>query len=109
MGQLHGMRQEVKRRPLQSTVCVYTQLFDETLYKFVMDKQRFIIPPVYDKSTLLSHESIRSLWHQAKHLALGPVDSLLHHRLLLTELIFLCAPFSGKVPNNLVIPNLARN
>ncbi len=54
----------------------YTQLCDETLYKFVMDKQRFIIPPVYDKSTLLSHESIRSLWHQAKHLALGPVDRL---------------------------------
>ena len=39
----------------------YTQLFDKTLYKFVMDKRRFIIPPVYDKSTLLSHESIRSL------------------------------------------------
>ena len=54
----------------------YTQLVDETFNKFVMDKQRFIIPPVYDKSTLLSHESIRSLWHQARRLALQPADRL---------------------------------
>ena len=54
----------------------YSQLFDGTFYKFVIDKQRFIIPPVYDKSTLLSHESIRSLWHQAKHFALQAADRL---------------------------------
>ena len=54
----------------------YNQLFDTASHKFVMDKQRFIIPPVYDKSTLLSHESIRSLWHQASQLALGPADRL---------------------------------
>ncbi len=54
----------------------YDQLSDTASQKYVMDKQRFIIPPVYDKSTLLSHESIRSLWHQASHLALGPADRL---------------------------------
>ena len=54
----------------------YSQLSDPASHKFVMDKQRFIIPPVYDKSTLLSHESIRSLWHQANQLALGPADRL---------------------------------
>ena len=54
----------------------HTQLFDKNFDKFVSDKQRLIIPPVYDKSTLLSHESIRSLWHQAKRLALQPADRL---------------------------------
>ena len=54
----------------------YNQLSDKAFIKFVMDKRRFIIPPVYDKSTLLSHESIRSLWHQAKHLALQTADRL---------------------------------
>ena len=54
----------------------YSQLSDPASHKFVMDKQRFIIPPVYDKSTLLSHESIRSLWHKANQLALGTADRL---------------------------------
>ena len=54
----------------------YTQLFDKGFDKFVIDKQRLIIPPVYDKSTLLSHESIRSLWYQAKHFALQLADRL---------------------------------
>ena len=44
--------------------------------KFVTDKRRFIVPPVYDKSTLLNHESIRSLWLQAKQHALRPADCL---------------------------------
>ena len=42
----------------------------------VADKRRFIVPPVYDKSTLLSHESVRSLWRQAREKALQPADKL---------------------------------
>lgn len=42
----------------------------------VADKRRFIVPPVYDKSTLLSHESVRSIWRQAKENALQPADRL---------------------------------
>ena len=44
--------------------------------KFIADKRRFIIPPVYDKSSLLSHESIRSLWWQARNTALQKADRL---------------------------------
>ena len=76
MGQPHGMLQEVKRPYAPIYGLLYSQLSDKTYDKFVMDKQRFIIPPVYDKSTLLSHESIRSLWYQANHLALGLADRL---------------------------------
>lgn len=42
----------------------------------VADKRRFIVPPVYDKSTLLSHESVRSLWRQAREKALQPAEKL---------------------------------
>ena len=42
----------------------------------VADKRRFIIPPVYDKSTLLNHESVRSLWQQARENALRPAERL---------------------------------
>lgn len=44
--------------------------------KFVADKRRFIIPPVYDKSSLLNHESIRNLWWQAKNYALQRADNV---------------------------------
>ena len=44
--------------------------------KFVADKRRFIVPPVYDKSSLLNHESIRSLWLQAKRNALQQAENL---------------------------------
>lgn len=44
--------------------------------KFIADKRRFIVPPVYDKSSLLNHEGIRSLWRQAKDIALKNADNL---------------------------------
>ena len=44
--------------------------------KFIADKRRFIVPPVYDKSSLLRHESIRSLWGQARNNALQQADKL---------------------------------
>ena len=44
--------------------------------KFVADKRRFIVPPVYDKSSLLNHESIRNLWWQAKEHALRQADNV---------------------------------
>ncbi len=44
--------------------------------KFVADKRRFIVPPVYDKSSLLHHESIRNLWWQAKNYALRQADNV---------------------------------
>ena len=44
--------------------------------KFIADKRRFIVPPVYDKSSLLNHESIRSLWWQARNRALQQADNL---------------------------------
>lgn len=46
------------------------------LEKFIADKRRFIVPPVYDKSTLLNHESMRALWLQARQYALRPADRL---------------------------------
>ena len=45
-------------------------LDDPINQKFVGDKRRFIVPPVYDKSSLLNHESMRSLWSQANQIAL---------------------------------------
>ncbi len=44
--------------------------------KFIADKRRFIVPPVYDKSSLLNHESIRNLWWQARNNALRKADNL---------------------------------
>ena len=44
--------------------------------KLVGDKRRFIVPPVLDKSTLLSHESICNLWWQAKSYALRGASNL---------------------------------
>ena len=44
--------------------------------KLVGDKRRFIVPPVLDKSTLLSHESICNLWWQAKRYALRGASNL---------------------------------
>ena len=44
--------------------------------KFVADKRRFIVPPVYDKSSLLNHESIRNLWWQAKNHALRQAENV---------------------------------
>ena len=49
---------------------------DPTNRKFVGDKRRFIVPPVYDKSSLLNHESIRSLWSQANQIALRSADNI---------------------------------
>ena len=51
-------------------------LADPINRKFVGDKRRFIVPPVYDKSSLLNHESIRSLWLQANQIALRTADNL---------------------------------
>ena len=44
--------------------------------KFVADKRRFIVPPVYDHSSLLNHESIRSLWWQAREYSLRQADNV---------------------------------
>ena len=49
---------------------------DSSPEKLLGDKRRFIAPPVHDKSTLLSHESMRNLWRQAKNNALAPADNL---------------------------------
>ena len=52
------------------------QLTDEKYQKYVRDKRRFIIPPVYDKSSLLNHDSIRSMWRHAMRSALIPAERL---------------------------------
>ena len=44
--------------------------------RLVGDQRRFIAPPVFDKSTLLNHQSIRNLWWQAKNRALATADRL---------------------------------
>ena len=54
----------------------HEQFDDPRHKKFVADKRRFIVPPVYDKSSLLNHESIRSLWWQARNNALRLADNL---------------------------------
>lgn len=46
------------------------------LRKFITDKRRFIVPPVYDKSSLLSHETVRNLWLQARNNALQEADAI---------------------------------
>jgi len=51
-------------------------LSDAGRMKYVRDKRRFIVPPVYDKSSLLNHDSIRSLWREAKMNALVPAERL---------------------------------
>ena len=51
-------------------------LADPMNQKFVGDKRRFIVPPVYDKSSLLNHESMRSLWLQANQIALRTAASI---------------------------------
>ena len=54
----------------------HEQLVNPRYQKFIVDKGRFIVPPVYDKSSLLNHESIRNLWLQAKNQALRKADNL---------------------------------
>ncbi len=54
----------------------HEQLGNPHYHKFIVDKGRFIVPPVYDKSSLLNHESIRNLWLQAKNQALRKADNL---------------------------------
>ena len=54
----------------------HDEILDPSSRKFIADKRRFIVPPVYDKSSLLNHESIRNLWWQSKNNALKPADSL---------------------------------
>lgn len=44
--------------------------------KLLGDKRCFIVPPVHDKSTLLSHESIRSIWRQANRYVLREASRL---------------------------------
>lgn len=44
--------------------------------KLLSGKRRLIAPPVHDKSTLLGHEQMLSLWHKAKSNALAPADRL---------------------------------
>ena len=52
------------------------QFANRTHRRLVGDQRRFIAPPVFDKSTLLNHQSIRNLWWQAKNRALAPADRL---------------------------------
>ena len=52
----------------------HLEVDDPRYRKFVGDKRRFIVPPVYDKSSLLNHESIRNLWWQANARGLSPAD-----------------------------------
>ena len=54
----------------------HDRIGDARYRKFVADKRRFIVPPVYDKSSLLSHESIRNLWWQARNFALRQADNI---------------------------------
>ncbi len=44
--------------------------------QLVVDKRRFIVPPVYDKSSLLSHDTIRSLWRLARDTAIRPANRI---------------------------------
>ena len=54
----------------------YDKTKDVRESNLVVDKRRFIVPPVYDKSSLLSHETIRSLWRQARDNAIRSADRL---------------------------------
>lgn len=62
----------------------------------VADKYPFLVPPIYDQSALLTHETIRALWQQAGQLlrqanrlvcmgySLPPSDIIMHHFLRTT-------------------------
>ena len=71
-------------------------LADSRNKKFITDKRRFIVPPVYDKSSLLNHESIRNLWNQAKDRALREADNLYVIGYSLPKLTRLCTYSYGK-------------
>lgn len=77
---LHGSTTWFKSASETSFDPIYGLSFDRIdkpkYRKFIADKRRFIIPPVYDKSSLLNHESIRNLWWQAKNYALRQADNL---------------------------------
>lgn len=57
----------------------------------VADKYPFLVPPIYDQSTLLTHETIRAQWMEAAHAlqhasrliclgySLPPSDIIMHH------------------------------
>ena len=77
---LHGSTAWYKSQNESTSDSIYGlphHLVADPIYqKFVADKRRFIVPPVLDKSSLLSHESIRSLWSQAKQKALIQADNV---------------------------------
>ena len=77
---LHGSTTWFKSESETSFDPIYGLSFDRIddpkYRKFISDKRRFIIPPVYDKSSLLAHESIRNLWWQAKNFAMLQADNL---------------------------------
>lgn len=73
---LHGSISWYKSAPETNTDAIFgmshTRFGEQRYQKYISDKRRFIVPPVYDKSSLLNHESIRNLWWQAKKYALEP-------------------------------------
>ena len=77
---LHGSINWYKSGIETNTDEIYTlppdQFGDPQNQRFVGDKRRFIVPPVYDKSSLLNHDSVRNLWWQAKTKALAQADVL---------------------------------
>ena len=77
---IHGSINWFRSESDTNTDTIYSlppkDLSDSGRMKYVRDKRRFIVPPVYDKSSLLNHDSIRSLWWQAKMNALVPAERL---------------------------------
>ena len=77
---LHGSINWYRSGVETNTDEIYTltpgQIGDPQNQRFVGDKRRFIVPPVYDKSSLLNHEGVRNLWWQAKTKALAQADVL---------------------------------
>ena len=77
---LHGSTTWYKAAAETSFAPIYwlsNQLKEDPRSKIlVADKRRFIVPPVYDKSTLLSHESVRGLWRLGREKALQPAGKL---------------------------------
>lgn len=77
---LHGSINWYKSGIETNSDQIYTltpgQMGEPDNQRFVGDKRRFIVPPVYDKSSLLNHESVRNLWWQAKTKALAQADVL---------------------------------
>ena len=77
---IHGSINWFRSESDTNTDTIYSlppqDLSDAGQMKYVRDKRRFIVPPVYDKSSLLNHDSIRSLWRQAKMNALVPAARL---------------------------------